>query len=50
MNKMTVLRTAHGRVSPVGREKAIERRQRVNYMQTLVGKFSRRSAIPSSGK
>jgi hypothetical protein len=49
MKSIAVLRTARGLASPVGREEAAERRQRVNSTQALVGRFSRRSAIPSSG-
>jgi hypothetical protein len=48
MKRITVLRTARERASPVGREEAAERRRRVNSTQALVGRFSRRSAIPSS--
>jgi hypothetical protein len=49
MNRLTVLRTARGRASPVGREEDVERRRRVNVTQALAGRFSRRSAILSSG-
>jgi hypothetical protein len=45
---MTVLRTALWRASPVGMEEAVERRRSVNSTQGLLGRFSRRSAVPSS--
>jgi hypothetical protein len=48
MNRMTVLRTAHGRASSGGREEAVERSRRINSTQASVGSFSRRSAIPWS--
>jgi hypothetical protein len=48
MKGITVFKTARGRASTVGREEAVERRRRVNSTQALVGRFSRRSAIPSS--
>jgi hypothetical protein len=49
IKRITVLSTARRRASPVGREEAAERRQRVNSTQALLGRFLRRSAIPSSG-
>jgi hypothetical protein len=49
MNRMTVLMPARGRVSPVGREEAVERIRRVTSIHPLVGKFSMSSAIPSGG-
>jgi hypothetical protein len=46
---MTVLRTARGRASPVGRDQAVESRRRVSSTQAEVGRLSRRSVIPSIG-
>jgi hypothetical protein len=39
MKWITVLRTARGRASPVGREEAAERRRRVNSTQALLEKI-----------
>jgi hypothetical protein len=49
MKRITIFRIALGRSPPVGSTAAVDRRRRVKSIQALVGRLSRRSAIPSRG-
>jgi hypothetical protein len=48
--RITVFRTARGRAAPVGREEMDVRSRRVSSTHALMGRWSRRSEMSSSGE